>query len=367
MDNSFIALGLMSGTSLDGIDASIIKSDGHDNLEVIDNKYFSYPKEFKKKLSLFIEIINKKLDIEENISEYKSLERELTLFHSRISQEIINDNNCIVQLIGFHGQTIIHKPKDGYSIQMGDANLLSQVLKKKVIYNFRTNDIYNNGEGAPLTPIYHRLLIKKFQINNPTLILNIGGISNYTYCFKDKMTAKDVGPGNVLIDEYLKKTKRINYDKNGDIASSGNINLDIINQFYEHEFYNAGEKHSYDRKEFDIGFVKGLEFHDAVATLTYFTALIISNNIKKKFENQNEIQIILCGGGRKNFTLVNHLKDLMNYKINLIDDFKMNGDFIESQAFAYLSIRSFLKKPISFPSTTSVKTPVTGGEIKINY
>ena len=365
MDNSFIALGLMSGTSLDGIDASIIKSDGKDNLEIIDNKYFNYPKEFKKKLSSFIQSTNKKTDIDEKISTYKSLERELTLYHSKISQNIINDNNIKIQLIGFHGQTIIHNPKHGYSIQMGDANLLSQLLKEKVIYNFRANDIKNNGEGAPLSPIYHKLLIKKFKLDNPTLILNIGGISNYTYFFKEEMIAKDVGPGNVLIDEYLKITKGIDYDKNGDIAVSGNINQDIINQFYEHEFYNGEEKHSYDRKEFDISFVKGLEFEDAVATLTYFTAIIISNNIKKKFKNK--INIILCGGGRRNLTLVNHLKNLVKYKIFLIDDFKIDGDFIESQAFAYLSIRSYLKKPISYPSTTNVNIPVTGGEIKINY
>ena len=224
---------------------------------------------------------------------------------------------------------------------MGDANLLSQELKEKVIYNFRANDIKNNGEGAPLTPIYHKLLINKFKINNPTLILNIGGISNYTYCFNDTLAAKDIGPGNVLMDEYLKKTKGIDYDKNGDIASSGNINKDIINQFYEHEFYNVQEKHSFDRKEFDFSFVKGLEFEDAVATLTYFTALVISQNIKKNFDN--EIEIILCGGGRKNLTLINHLKKLLKYKIKLIDEFNIDGDFIESQAFAYLSIRSYLK------------------------
>tara|TARA_B100000989_G_scaffold215480_1_gene163967 strand:+ start:12 stop:758 length:747 start_codon:yes stop_codon:yes gene_type:complete len=248
---------------------------------------------------------------------------------------------------------------------MGDANLLSQVLKKKVIYNFRANDIKNNGEGAPLSPIYHKLLIKKFKIDYPTIILNIGGISNYTYFFKDEMSAKDVGPGNVLIDEYLKITKGIDYDKNGDIASSGNINQDIINQFYEHEFYNVEEKHSYDRKEFDISFVKGLEFEDAVATLTYFTAIIISNNIEKNFKNK--IDIILCGGGRKNLTLINHLKNLLKYKIFLIDDFNIDGDFIESQAFAYLSIRSYLKLPITFPSTTKVNIPITGGDVKINY
>ena len=365
MDNSFIALGLMSGTSLDGIDASIIKSDGENKLEIMDNKYFIYPEEFKNRLSTFILNVQNKADIEKNISTYKSLERDLTLYHSRISKKIIDKNNLKIQLIGFHGQTIIHKPKDGYSIQMGDANLLSQVLREKVIFNFRANDIKNNGEGAPLTPIYHKLLIKKFKINNPVLILNIGGISNYTYCFKNIFTAKDVGPGNVLIDEYLKKTKGINYDNNGDIALSGNINKDIINQFYEHEFYNTKEKHSYDRKEFDIGFVKGLEFKDAVATLTYFTALIISKNIKKNIKNN--VDIIICGGGRKNLTLVNHLKNLTKYKINLIDDFKVDGDFIESQAFAYISIRSYLKKPISYPGTTNVEIPITGGEIKINF
>ena len=365
MDNSFIALGLMSGTSLDGIDASIIKSDGENNLDIIDNKYFNYPEEFRKRLSSFILNINNRADIEENISTYKSLERDLTLYHSKISKKIIGENKLNIQLIGFHGQTIIHKPKDGYSIQMGDANLLSQELKEKVINNFRANDIKNGGEGAPLTPVYHKLLINKFKINNPTIILNIGGISNYTYCFNDTLAAKDIGPGNVLMDDYLKKTKGIDYDKNGDIASSGNINKDIINQFYEHEFYNVQQKHSFDRNEFDFSFVKGLEFEDAVATLTYFTALIISQNIKKNFDN--EIEIILCGGGRRNLALVNHIKKLLKYKIKLIDEFSVDGDFIESQAFAYLSIRSYLNKIISYPSTTNVLNPVTGGEIKINF
>ena len=365
MDNSFIALGLMSGTSLDGIDASIIKSDGEKKLEIIDNIYLGYPNEFKKRLSNFIQSVNNKSDIKKNINTYKSLERDLTLYHFRISNNIIKKNNCEIQLIGFHGQTIIHKPKYGYSVQMGDAGLLSQLLKKKVIYNFRSNDINNSGEGAPLTPVYHKLLLKKFRIKNPTLILNIGGISNYTFFSNDKISAKDIGPGNVLIDEYLKKTKKINYDENGDIASSGNINQDIINHFYEHEFYNVKEKHSFDRKEFDFSFVRGLEFEDAVATLTYFTALIITKNIKKDFGSK--INIILCGGGRKNMTLVKHLKKLLKYNIKLIDDYNIDGDFIESQAFAYLSIRSFLKKPISYPSTTNVLAPVTGGEIKVNY
>ena len=365
MDNSFIALGLMSGTSMDGIDASIIKSDGKENIKILHNKYESYPMDFKKRLNSFILKIQNKKNIEENITTYKSLERELTFHHIKISQKIINEINHKVQLVGFHGQTIIHKPKDGYSIQMGDANFLSQVLETIVISNFRANDIKRGGEGAPLTPVYHKLLSKILKKNKPLLILNIGGISNYTYCFKEELIAKDIGPGNALIDDYVKKTKGLDYDKNGDIALSGNIDHDLINQFYEHEFYNTKEKHSYDRKEFDFGFVKGLNFEDAVATLTYFTALIISKNIEKSFND--DMDIILCGGGRKNLTLVNNIKNLLKLKIKNIDEYNINGDFIESQAFAYLSIRSYLNEPISYPSTTNISVPSTGGEIFKNY
>ena len=175
MDNSLIALGLMSGTSLDGVDASIIKSDGDNILEIIDNRYFSYPLNFKNRLSSFIEKITKKDDIYKNIDEYNSLEREITSYHSQISQDIIKKNSSEVQLIGFHGQTIIHKPKEGYSIQMGNAKLLSQNLKKKVIYNFRLNDIKNGGEGAPLTPIYHKLLSKLIYDDKPVLVFSNRG------------------------------------------------------------------------------------------------------------------------------------------------------------------------------------------------
>ena len=361
MDKIITSLGLMSGTSLDGIDASIIKSDGNSHLEILLNKFFPYSHDFKQKLGNYINNIHSLKDIENSKSEYNELEREITLYHSQISNEIISEQNISLDIVGFHGQTIIHKPSEKYTIQMGDPNLLSQILKKKVIFNFRKNDIENNGEGAPLAPIYHSLIAKKIYPNKPSIFLNIGGITNYTYCDGDNLRAKDIGPGNVLIDEYLKKTKGINYDRNGNIASSGNINKDIINQFYEHEFYNVQQKHSFDRNEFDFSFVKGLEFEDAVATLTYFTALIISQNIKKNFDN--EIEIILCGGGRRNLALVNHIKKLLKYKIKLIDEFSVDGDFIESQAFAYIAIRSLLSLPISYPSTTGCSAPCSGGEI----
>ena len=365
MDNSITSLGLMSGTSLDGIDASIIKSDGKSHLEVKANQFYQYKSDFKQKLRDYIKNINSIEDIENSITEYKNLEKEITLLHSDISNKIISKQTIEVDLVGFHGQTIIHKPEKKYSIQMGNPNLLSQLIQKKVIFNFRKNDIVNNGEGAPLTPVYHSLLSKKIFPNEPCIFLNIGGVSNFTYCNNEELVARDIGPGNVLLDDYLKKTKNIDFDKNGEIASTGQINMDIINQFIEHDIYSSKDRHSYDRNEFDFNFIKGLIFEDAVATLNYFTALIISNYLNDNFINCSNI--ILCGGGRKNTTLIQNLKSLLKKNIYNIDKFNYDGDFIESQAFAYLAIRSYFKKNISFPSTTKVSKPISGGETFKNY
>ena len=161
-------------------------------------------------------------------------------------------------------------------------------------------------------------------------------------------------------------TKNLDFDKNGLLAASGKIDNTLINNIFEHEFYNSNHKHSYDLKDFDINFVKGLSVEDALANLNFFTAKIISENIKKNIK-ENDFIIILCGGGRKNKTLLFNLKKLLNNIFYNIDEFKIDGDFIESQAFAYLSVRSLYKKSISFPSTTKVKKPITGGElIKFN-
>ena len=365
MDNTINAIGLMSGTSVDGIDASILSSDGEENISIIGNKYLKYPDSFRDKLSGYIKKISSKEDIVKTNAEYQAFERELTILHSKICGNIIKEFNTTIDLIGFHGQTIIHRPKQGYSVQMGDPNLLSYLTKHRVIFDYRKNDISNKGEGAPLTPIYHYMLFKKLKLNKPTVFMNLGGITNITFCEKNEFFAKDIGPGNVLIDEYVKKTKNIFYDKNGEIASSGTVDKNLINQFIEHELYNRYHNHSLDRNDYDFNFVRGLTFENSVATLTYFTANILSNYISENFKDK--INIILCGGGRLNLTLVKFLKELSKKNISLIDDYGLNGDFIESQAFAFLGIRSLLKKNLTFPSTTRVKKAITGGEIYKNF
>ena len=366
MDKTYTVIGLMSGTSLDGIDASIIRSDGEKLIEIKKNLYEPYDRNFKDSLNDYIKTINSIKNINNSHYKYRVLEQELTIKHSEISSKIIKENdNEEINFVGFHGQTIIHKPEEGYSIQMGDAKLLSQLLKKKVFFNFRKNDIKNNGNGAPLTPIFHYNLSKFLKIPEPNIILNIGGISNFTYINNNIVRAQDIGPGNVLMDEYLRKERKLDYDKDGVLAERGSVNYDIVNQFIEHVYYNSKNKHSFNRNDFDYSFIRDLNFEDAIATLTYFTANIIAKYINKNFEKN--LSVIICGGGRKNKTLVNFIKKLSDKNIVLIDSYGVDGDFVESQTFGYLAIRSFLKKNISFPETTKVNQPVTGGELAVNF
>ena len=362
MEKIYTALGLMSGTSLDGIDASIIRSDGEKFINIEKNEYYSYNDKFQDQLRKFIKACNNKEYIEKNDKIYSDLQNELTIKHAEISNKIIKNYGEKIDFIGFHGHTIIHKPDKSYSIQMGDGQLLSQILKQKVIYNFRKKDIENKGEGAPLASIYHYNLSKKLNLREPVIFLNIGGISNITYINKNEIQSQDIGPGNVLMDEYIKKIKNQKFDKEGYYASIGKVDKKIINQSIENEFFK--KKHSFDKKDFNYSFVKSLNFEDAMATLTYFTAKITSNFLNN---NHQISKVILCGGGRKNKTLINHIKDLTSKDINDINDFGIDGDYVESQAFGYLAIRSFLKKKISFPQTTKVKQSITGGELVKNY
>ena len=363
MDKAYTAIGLMSGTSLDGIDASIIRSDGEKFIDIKKNLYLPYDEKFKKKLANFIESNESAESISKKHVEYKDLEKELTKKHVDIINKI-NEKKYKVDLIGFHGQTITHRPELKYSIQMGDANLLSKLSGKKVIFNFRKKDIENGGDGAPLSPIYHYNLSNIINLSDSYIVLNIGGVSNVSFINKDVLKARDVGPGNVLMDEFLKKTKNLNYDKDGILAEKGFVDHDIVKKFLQEKQNAFKNKHSMNRADFDFSFVRGLKFENALATLTYFTAKVISSNIKLNFSNNS--QIILCGGGRKNKTLIKFLKELINTELHPIDKYGIDGDFIESQCFGYLAIRSYLKKKISFPSTTNVKFPCYGGELVIN-
>ena len=369
MEKIYTSLGLMSGTSMDGVDASIIRSNGENEYESIFDEYFEYDEALYKDLVNLRSRINSINDIIINSELIKDVERKITIFHTKICNKIIQENKHEIDLIGFHGQTIFHEANQKISKQLGDGSLLSSLLKKDVIYNFRANDIINGGQGAPLAAIFHKLMINTKQIELPVYVLNIGGIANITIITSNKnddLISYDIGPGNCLLDEWVRKHTNFRYDFSGKAASIGKIDEIILNQAMENfENIKKNNNLSFDIKDFDLSFVRGLSYENGLSTLTKFTSEIIYqsiSNISKSKQNEN-IKILVCGGGRKNLTLIENIKEKLpnNISLNLIDNYNINGDFIESQAFAYLAIRSLLKKTISFPNTTNVKIPCTGG------
>ncbi|MDC1064128.1 anhydro-N-acetylmuramic acid kinase [Candidatus Pelagibacter sp.] len=377
----FTAIGLMSGTSMDGVDASLIRSDGFNQFTNILDEYFEYNESLHQELIELRNLIININDLEQYSSRLKDLEREITVFHCKIVNEISNKYENQIDFVGFHGQTIFHSPELKISKQLGDGRLMSQLVKKKVIYDFRQEDMFNKGQGAPLTPIFHNLLSKKInekhQISFPICFLNIGGISNITKIIKndenleENLEAFDAGPGNCMIDEWVRKNSKNNFDENGSVAKSGKINQLILNQVIDNFKIDNFDK-SLDVKDFDISFARGLSLEDGCATITNFTAYLIAKGIEYANDNYDKpIKYLVCGGGRKNNFLIQSVKDYLKNKqniiLNSIEEYNLNGDYIESQAFGYLAIRSYLNLPISYPKTTGCQTPTVGGNLVKNF
>ena len=385
MEKIYTALGLMSGTSMDGVDASIIRSDGLGQFYNFLDEYCEFDSNLYKRLVDLRNLVLTKADLIEFYEELKILEQEITIFHSEIVNKISVKYKKItgkdIDLVGFHGQTIFHDPKNKITKQLGDGKLLSQLTKKTVIYDFRQNDLKNGGQGAPLTPVFHNLLANfiynefKSEFSN---ILNIGGISNITKTVKDSdylkknIEAFDIGPGNCLIDDWIRKNSNKRFDEGGLIGKSGKVNQLILNQAIDN-FEIISYDQSLDIKDFDISFAKGLSLEDGCATITNFTAYLIVEGIKFSNKKNKDIssRYLTCGGGRKNHFLIEtinrYLSNLENITLNPIDLYNHDGDYIESQAFAYLAIRSYLGLPITFPTTSGCKEPSTGGVIIENF
>ena len=380
-DKLYTAIGLMSGTSMDGVDVSLIKSDGFNQFTNILDEYFEYNESLHQELIDLRNLIININDLKQHSSRLNKLEREITVFQSKIVSDLCIKYQDEIDFVGFHGQTIFHNPEQKISKQLGDGKLMSQLVKKKVIYDFRQEDIVNKGQGAPLTPIFHNLLSRrvneKHQINFPICFLNIGGISNITKIItkdeklEENLEAFDSGPGNCMIDEWVRKNSKNNFDDNGSIAKSGKINQLILNQVIDNFKIDSFDK-SLDVKDFDISFARGLSLEDGCATITNFTAYLIAKGIEHANGNNDKpIKYLVCGGGRKNSFLIQCIKDYLTNKKNIslssINDYNLDGDYIESQAFGYLAIRSFLKLPISFPKTTGCNNPTVGGKLVQNF
>ena len=358
MSKIFNSIGTMSGTSFDGIDVSLISTNGQDVFDVKNNLYEKFDEQIKSKLKKIKESIKNYKDINEIKTSklFIDVENQITDLHIKLIKTLILKFEEKVNLVGFHGITLFHDPKNKFTFQIGNVEKMYKSIKLPVVYNFRQNDLNHGGQGAPLTPIFHKLILQNLKSKKQIFdgIVNIGGISNITYMNKDKIFATDIGPGNCLMDEWCKKFYNIDYDEGG-IKSSG-IKPDLItaNNFIDR--FNFEKNISYDFNDFSISEFRDLEKDIGLSTLTYITANLILTFLNEKKINK----IIVSGGGRKNKTLMNYLAD----RAIDIDNLNYEGDFIESQAFGYLAVRSLKELPITFPETTGVNSVLSGGLIK---
>ena len=357
-NNKLHAIGIMSGTSLDGIDISYVSSDGKSRFTHNCSSLFKFRDSTRKSLQNLVNNFTKNKNSISNISDCENLVSED--YVNAIRKFKKSKNIKKVDLIALHGQTIYHSSKNKSSIQLCNSSYIAEKTNSIIVTDFRQKDLLNGGEGAPLVPIFHKLLINKLKLKKPCSFINIGGISNISILNnRGKLLAHDIGPGMCLLDQFVYFKKKQMYDKNGEYSSRGKINKNILRQFQNDKFLKKIPPKSLDRKYFSFNSVLKINFYDACATLSAFTAYAIINDLKK-IDNQI---IILSGGGTKNKFILNLIKENFGNRVFLIDEIYGDAKFIESQAFAYLGIRRVKNLPMSFPGTTGVKNPLTGGKI----
>ena len=364
----YTALGLMSGTSADGIYIAILITDGKTKIKLGPTGYYPFSKSFSIKIK---SIFKKKLNIQKSRKQKRivQIENEFTNLNLIAINKFLKKNKIKkkkIDIIGFHGQTISHNPLKGYSWQIGNSQKLANLLNIKVVSNFRENDIQNGGQGAPLTPIFHYYLTKK--IKKKICFINLGGISNVTYfnhqskTSLNNMMAFDAGPCCSLIDDWVSRNSNKKFDHFGLLARKGNVKKEIIRNFLKKSYFSKLPPKSLDRSFFSLSLLRKLNIEDGATTLNNLAA----ESLLKAFDYfpNNPDLCILSGGGRLNKFLVELISNkLEKSQVLLTEKYNWNGDSIEAYAFAYLSIRKLLNLPITFPKTTGIKKPLTAGRI----
>ena len=359
---SINALGLISGTSMDGIDCSLIKTNGINFKRANKNIVIPYSKKTSQLLDI---IINKPMQYINNLQNKDKLEALITNDHINAVNMFRKKYNDNIEIVGFHGQTILHQPKSKTSIQIGDGKKLAHKIGLDVISNFREYDIINGGQGAPLAPVFHQAIMKQENIKLPACFINIGGVSNLTWWNGKSTIAFDTGPGNGLIDTFLQNKLNLKYDNNGYIARKGNPNYIIINKILNDNYFKLNPPKSIDRLHFNkilnlISFNK-LNIEDAVATLACLTVQTIIKGYEYFVKPPNTT--VIMGGGQHNKFIVSKLKEKIINNVFTANEIKLPGDFIEAELIAFIAVRRLYNLPITFPSTTGVNKPIIGGII----
>ena len=362
MGKSLRAIGLMSGTSLDGIDVAMIETDGEDAVRRGPAQTFAYGAPFKGSLRQAIEVARSLLDREARPGVLAAAEQELTAHHASsvslfLKQQSLQAGDIAV--VGFHGQTVLHAPERRLTVQIGDGLALARQIGIDVAYDLRAADVAAGGQGAPLAPVYHRALAERLP-ERPVAIVNIGGVGNVTWIGRNgTLIAFDTGPGNALIDDWMLKRTGASIDADGAAASRGRIDADVLTTLLTNSYFGLVPPKSLDRNAFSLAPVSHLAPEDGAATLAAFTAASIAR-AREHFPEQPNLWVI-TGGGRRNRTLMGILAEHVESAVAPAEAAGFDGDAVEAEAWAYLAVRSLKGLPITFPGTTGVPHPLTGG------
>jgi len=354
-------IGLMSGTSLDGIDAALIVTDG---LSVSSRSAFvhiPYGDDFRARLREgMARATEAKTKVKDDF--FKGLEADLTEAHAGAVRDCLAEAGLAavdLDLIGFHGQTLFHAPAQKFTWQLGDGALLARLTGIDVVGDFRSNDIKNGGQGAPFLPLYHQALFRDMAAKTPVAVLNIGGVANVTWIHGDDILAFDTGPGNALMDDWIMAKAGKPFDDGGKLAARGSLNDKILKAWINHPYFCEEPPKALDRCGWPLDNLEKLSLEDGLATLSAFTlgAILKAAN---HFPSAAGTWIV-SGGGRHNAHLMDQLKTFLKVPVVPIEDFGLNGDALEAEGFAYLAARSAAGLPLSIPTTTGVKEPSKGG------
>ncbi len=357
-------LGLISGTSMDGIDLALVDTDGRSALELGPTGFEPFAPGERDLCRAAVAEAASYERRERRTGAVARAERMLTDLHVRAVGRFIASHGLDragIDMLGFHGQTVLHRPERGVTIQLGDAPALARDCGIDVVADLRATDVAAGGQGAPLVPVFHRALALSANLDLPLAFLNVGGVANVTLLpHRDAdPIACDTGPGNALLDDLMLERTGIPMDRDGAAATRGRVDEAILGELLSHPYFRAPAPKSLDRNDFSRAPVETLSTPDAAATLTAFTAASVADFVGRLPQRPNVV--IVCGGGARNPTLMRELARRVPCPVRTAGDYGWTGDAIEAQAFAYLAVRSRLGLPITFPTTTGVGAPLTGG------
>ena len=361
------AIGLMSGTSMDGVDVALIETDGERVQWIGPDGLYPYDVEEREILRNAVRDAAQIKDRNERPVFLSGAETVVTEIHAQAVENFIADHGIRrhdIDIIGFHGQTVLHRPEDRLTVQLGDGSALADLLGINVVYDFRSTDIEAGGQGAPLVPIYHRALADRAGLPRPAVIVNLGGVANVTYIGEDgTLLAFDTGPGNAMIDDWVRKHTGAARDENGRLAAKGRTDARRLEALLGDSYFLRKPPKSLDRNAFPLDVVDGLSLEDGAATLTAFTVASLICGLAH-FPGAPKI-FVLCGGGVHNATLISNIRKLVPGRIETADALGWSTDGIEAQAFGYLSVRSIRGLPLTFPGTTGAPRAMSGGLLAV--